>query len=46
MITGRQRGWIGIDLESVSDEELSAHILEAWRLLTPKKPAPKKRRAP
>jgi hypothetical protein len=31
------RGWIGVELDAVSDEELSAHILEAWRLIAPKK---------
>ena len=30
------RGWIGIELEAINDEELSAHILEAWRLIAPK----------
>lgn len=31
------KGWIGIELEQISDEELAAHILEAWRLIAPKK---------
>ncbi|SRR5216683_2362796 len=31
------RGWIGIDLDRVSDEELAFHILEAWRLIAPEK---------
>jgi hypothetical protein len=31
------RGWVGIELEQVSDEELSMHLLEAWRLIAPKK---------
>jgi hypothetical protein len=31
------RGWIGIELDAISDEELAAHICEAWRLLAPKK---------
>jgi hypothetical protein len=31
------RGWIGIELDSVSDEELAVHIREAWRLIAPKK---------
>jgi hypothetical protein len=31
------RGWIGIELEQVSDEELAIHLLEAWRLIAPKK---------
>jgi hypothetical protein len=31
------RGWIGIELDRVSDEELAFHIHEAWRLIAPKK---------
>jgi hypothetical protein len=31
------RGWIGIELDAVSDEELAEHICEAWRLVAPKK---------
>jgi hypothetical protein len=31
------RGWIGIEVDRVSDKELSLHILEAWRLIAPKK---------
>jgi hypothetical protein len=31
------RGWIGIELARVSDEELALHILEAWRLIAPEK---------
>jgi hypothetical protein len=31
------RGWVGVELEAISDEELAAHILEAWRLIAPKK---------
>jgi hypothetical protein len=30
-------GWIGIELEEISDEELAFHIWEAWRLIAPKK---------
>jgi len=30
-------GWVGIELGEVSDEELSTHILEAWRLIASKK---------
>ena len=30
------RGWIGIELDAISDEELSAHISGAWRLIAPK----------
>lgn len=32
-------GWVGIDLDSCSDEELAFHICEAWRLIAPKKVA-------
>ncbi len=31
------RGWFGIELDRVSDEELASHILEAWRLIAPKR---------
>jgi len=31
------RGWVGIELARVSDEELALHINEAWRLIAPKK---------
>jgi hypothetical protein len=31
------RGWIGIEVGRVSDEELSLHIKEAWQLIAPKK---------
>lgn len=31
------RGWVGIELEQISEEELAFHICEAWRLIAPKK---------
>src|SRR6185437_4404041 len=31
------RGWVGIELARISDEELASHIQEAWRLVAPKK---------
>lgn len=30
-------GWVGIELPEVSDEELSLHLSEAWRLIAPPK---------
>lgn len=30
-------GWVGIELSSVSDEELALHLSEAWRLIAPPK---------
>jgi hypothetical protein len=30
------RGWIGVELHSIGDEELASHIREAWRLIAPK----------
>ncbi len=30
------RGWVGVELERISDEELAAHIREAWLLIAPK----------
>ena len=29
------RGWVGIELDRINDEELAFHILEAWRLIAP-----------
>ena len=31
------KGWVGIELEAIGDEDLAAHILEAWTLIAPKK---------
>jgi hypothetical protein len=31
------RGWIGVELDRVSDEELDFHLREAWRLVAPKR---------
>jgi hypothetical protein len=31
------RGWVGIELTSLSDEELSFHIQMAWELVAPKR---------
>ncbi len=31
------RGWVGIELDRIGDEDLSAHLREAWRLIAPKK---------
>ncbi|MGH9613576.1 MAG: MmcQ/YjbR family DNA-binding protein [Bryobacteraceae bacterium] len=31
------RGWVGIELARIGDEELASHIYEAWRLVGPKK---------
>jgi hypothetical protein len=30
-------GWVGIELDRISDEDLAFHIREAWRLIAPKK---------
>lgn len=30
-------GWVGIELDTISDDDLAAHILEAWRLRAPPK---------
>lgn len=30
------RGWIGVELTAISDEDLTAHILEGWRMVAPK----------
>ncbi len=31
------KGWVGIELDRIGNDELSLHILEAWRLIVPKK---------
>jgi hypothetical protein len=31
------RGWIGIHLNRIKDEELTSHLRQAWRLIAPKK---------
>lgn len=31
------RGWIGIELDQISDEDLAFHIRDGWRLIAPKK---------
>jgi hypothetical protein len=30
------RGWVGIELDSIGDEDLAFHIREAWRLIATK----------
>ena len=30
------RGWVGIELDAISDEELASHIREAWGMIAPK----------
>ena len=31
------KGWVGIELDSISDEDLAGHITDAWRMIAPKK---------
>jgi hypothetical protein len=31
------KGWIGVELDQVSDEELAFHIHEGWKLIAPKR---------
>ena len=31
------RGWIGIELANIDDEDLGVHIHEAWQMINPKK---------
>jgi hypothetical protein len=31
------RGWIGIELDCIDDQELASHIYQAWRLIAPKR---------
>jgi len=30
------RGWVGIELGHIGDEELASHIQQAWKLIAPK----------
>lgn len=30
------RGWIGIELDRIDDDELASYLLEAWRMVAPK----------
>ncbi len=30
------KGWIGIEMDSIDDEELAMHISDAWRMVAPK----------
>ncbi len=31
------RGWVGVELDQVGDDELASHLCEAWRMIAPKK---------
>jgi len=31
------RGWVGVELSQVDDEELALHVREGWRLIAPEK---------
>jgi hypothetical protein len=31
------RGWVGIELDRIDDQELASHLHEAWRLIAPKR---------
>lgn len=31
------RGWVGVELARVNDDELASHIHQAWRLVAPKR---------
>lgn len=31
------RGWVGVEVDRVSDKELAFHIKEAWKLIAPEK---------
>jgi hypothetical protein len=38
-------GWVGIELRDISDEDLAAHILDAWRFIESKGKKAKRRGA-
>jgi len=40
------RGWVGIEVDQVSDKELAVHLREAWLLIAPKKLHPLLESAP
>jgi len=31
------RGWVGIELDAISDEDLAVYLHQAWRMIAPKK---------
>lgn len=31
------RGWVGVELDQIGDEELAIHLHEAWSLIAPKR---------
>jgi hypothetical protein len=31
------RGWVGIELSQIDDDELTSFIQDAWKLIAPKK---------
>ena len=31
------KGWVGIELNQIDDDELSQHLIEAWKLIGTKK---------
>jgi hypothetical protein len=33
------KGWVGIELATIDDDDLGAHLTEAWKLITAKKPS-------
>ena len=37
------RGWIGVDLRHVDDDELGVHIHQAWKMIAPKKLSTRRR---
>jgi len=36
-------GWIGIELSRISDEDLAAHLLDAWKMIKAKQKKPSRR---
>ena len=37
------RGWVGIELDQIDDEDLASHLTDAWRLIAAKKRASARR---
>ena len=36
------KGWVGIELAAIGDEELAVHLLEAWKLIAAKGRTPRR----
>lgn len=37
------KGWVGLELAEIDDDELASHISESWKMITSKRPKPKRK---